>query len=137
MQCSLAASAGCSASPCGPAADPASRPAILLGWIASPPHRTGALTTAKRLGDRGSLGSDQLALAILIETGRYDATSDGCGPIVQHAATLWPGRSPGTPPSVLLTGLAAGFHVAAHLPAGAAEQEMIRAARNARSGCTG
>jgi len=64
---------------------------------------------------------DQLALAILIETGRYDrhlrrmrteyATRRDVlvQTLAQHA------------PAVRLTGLAAGFHAVAHLPAGTAE----------------
>lgn len=40
-------------------------------------------------------------------------------------------------PGVRLTGLAAGFHTVAHLPAGKAEQDaVIQTARSRTSGCT-
>ena len=104
-------------------------PVLRLGWIISPPSLAGSLARGKQLTDRGSPGLDQLALAILIETGRYDrhlrrmraeyaARRDVLvEALVQHA------------PAVRLTGLAAGFHAVAHLPAGTAEQHVIRAAR--------
>ena len=47
-------------------------PALRLGWIASPPTLTQPLARAKQLSDHGSPGLDQLALALFIETGRYD-----------------------------------------------------------------
>jgi GntR family transcriptional regulator/MocR family aminotransferase len=40
-------------------------------------------------------------------------------------------------PTVRLTGLAAGFHAVAHLPAEAAEQEVIREARSRSVGLYG
>jgi GntR family transcriptional regulator/MocR family aminotransferase len=40
-------------------------------------------------------------------------------------------------PSVRLTGLAAGFHAMAHLPAGTAEHDVIRAARSRSVGLYG
>ena len=103
-------------------------PVLRLGWIMSPPGLTGALTGAKQLADRGSPGLDQLALAILIESGRYDRYlrrmraeyAARRETLVQAVAADAPG--------VRLTGLAAGFHAVAHLPAGTAEQEVIQAA---------
>ncbi len=112
-------------------------PALRLGWILSPPHLTGTLTRAKHVTDRGSPGLDQLALALLIETGRYDrhlrrmraeyaARRDV---LVQALAEHAPG--------VRLTGLAAGFHAVAHLPAGTAEQDVIQQARTRSVGLYG
>lgn len=40
-------------------------------------------------------------------------------------------------PAVRLTGLAAGFHAVTHLPPGAAEQDVIRAARSRSVGLYG
>ncbi len=104
-------------------------PALRLGWIAGPPSLAGTLARAKQVTDRGSPGLDQLALALLIDSGRYDrhlrrmraeyaARRDALvGALAEHA------------PSVRLTGLAAGFHAVAHLAADAGEQHVIRAAR--------
>jgi GntR family transcriptional regulator/MocR family aminotransferase len=112
-------------------------PALRLGWILSPPGLAAPLARAKQITDRGSPGLDQLALAILIETGRYDrhlrrmrteyATRRDIlvQTLAQHAS------------AVRLTGLAAGFHAVAHLPAGTAEHAMIRAARSRSVGLYG
>jgi GntR family transcriptional regulator/MocR family aminotransferase len=105
-------------------------PALRLGWIASPPHLAGTLARAKQLSDHGSPGLDQLALALFIETGRYDRHLRRMRAeyaarrqvLVQALAEHAPG--------VRLTGLAAGFHAVAHLPAAAAEQDVIQAARS-------
>jgi len=104
-------------------------PALRLGWIAGPADLADDLARAKAVTDRGSSGLDQVALAILIEAGRFDrhlrrmraeyaARRDT---LVQALARCAPG--------VRLTGLAAGFHAVAHLPAGTSEQEIVRAAR--------
>ncbi len=112
-------------------------PALRLGWIACPHSLAATLADAKDLTDRGTPGLDQLALALLIETGRYDrhlrrmraeyaARRDVLvRALAEHA------------PSVRLTGLAAGFHAVAHLPSGTAEQEVIQAARSRSVGLYG
>jgi GntR family transcriptional regulator / MocR family aminotransferase len=112
-------------------------PALRLGWIVSPPGLADDLGLAKEVTDRGSPGLDQLALATLIEAGRYDrhlrrmraeyaARRDVLVQALgQHA------------PGVVLTGLAAGFHAVAHLPAGTSEDFVIRAARSRSVGLYG
>jgi GntR family transcriptional regulator / MocR family aminotransferase len=104
-------------------------PVTRLGWVVGTPTQAGDLARAKELADRGSPGIDQLALAILIEAGRFDRhlrrmRSEYAArrrELVQVLAAH--------APDVRLTGLAAGFHAVAHLPAGATEQGVIRAAR--------
>lgn len=112
-------------------------PAIRLGWIASPLDLVSELAQAKGLTDRGSPGLDQLALAVLLESGRYDRhlrrmrakyaakRNELIGALTRHA------------PAVRLSGLAAGFHAVAHLPAGTEEQAVIRAARSRSVGLYG
>ncbi len=104
-------------------------PAVRLGWVVGTPALAGDLAGAKELADRGSPGISQLALATLIEAGRFDRhlrrmrSEYGARrrvlvqALAEHA------------PEVRLTGLAAGFHAVAHLPAGASEQAVIRTAR--------
>ncbi len=112
-------------------------PVLRLGWIASPPGLAATLARTKQFTDRGSPGLDQLALALLIETGRYDRHLRRMRAeyaarrevLVQALAEHAPG--------VRLTGLAAGFHAVAHLPAGTAEQEVIQAARSRSVGLYG
>jgi GntR family transcriptional regulator / MocR family aminotransferase len=112
-------------------------PALRLGWIASPPHLTETLTRAKHVTDRGSPGLDQLALTLIIETGRYDRHLRRMRTeyavrrdvLIQALAEHAPG--------VRLTGLAAGFHAVAHLPAGTAEHDVIQQARTRSVGLYG
>src|SRR5579859_3166031 len=47
-------------------------PALRLGWVVCPSGLLQAVTEEKRLSDRGSPGLEQLALARLIESGRFD-----------------------------------------------------------------
>jgi GntR family transcriptional regulator / MocR family aminotransferase len=103
-------------------------PAIRLGWMLVPPALTEAVAEEKTLSDRGTSGLDQLAVAALLESGRYDRhlrrmragyakrREALIGALAQHA------------PGVRLTGLAAGFHAVAHLPARADEQAVVAAA---------
>jgi GntR family transcriptional regulator / MocR family aminotransferase len=109
-------------------------PVLRLGWIASPAILTADLAEAKRLADRGSPGLDQLALAVLIETGRYDRHLRKMR--AEYAArreTLLQTLAQAAP-AVKLTGLAAGFHAVAHLPPTAAERTVITAAAERRVG---
>lgn len=112
-------------------------PVLRLGWIASPPSLTAQLAEAKRLADRGCPGLDQLALAILIETGRYDRHLRRMR--AEYAArreTLVHSLAQAAP-AVKLTGLAAGFHAVAHLPPPAAEYAVITAAAERHVGLYG
>ncbi len=112
-------------------------PVLRLGWIASPAILAEHLAEAKRLADRGSPGLDQLALAILIETGRYDRHLRKMR--AEYAArreTLVQTLAQAAP-AVKLSGLAAGFHAVAHLPPHAAEHAVITAARRRRVGLYG
>src|SRR5215470_4628645 len=47
-------------------------PALRIGWVLAPPAFTGAVAEEKEIADRGTPGLDQLALALLLESGRYD-----------------------------------------------------------------
>jgi GntR family transcriptional regulator/MocR family aminotransferase len=112
-------------------------PAMRLGWIHCPERLIEAVANEKHLADRGSPGLDQLALALLIESGRYDrhlrrmrgvyatrreALVDA---LARHAA------------DVELSGLAAGFHAVARLPAAADERAIVAAARQRSVGLYG
>ncbi|HEX6446259.1 MAG TPA: PLP-dependent aminotransferase family protein, partial [Streptosporangiales bacterium] len=112
-------------------------PTLRLGWAVGPVDLVDDLARAKLVNDRGSPGIDQLALATLLESGRYDrhlrrmraeyaARRDTLvAALAEHA------------PGVRLTGLAAGFHAVAHLPTGAAERSVIDAARQRSVGLYG
>jgi len=112
-------------------------PAVRLGWVLVPPPLVDAVAAEKRVSDRGSSGLDQLAVAALIESGRYDrhlrhmrATyARRRGVLIDSLARHAPG--------VRLTGLAAGFHAVAHLPDSADEQAVVTAARQRSVGLYG
>ena len=112
-------------------------PALRLGWIISPSALAGALISAKQIADRGSPGLDQLALAILIESGRYDRhLRQMRAEYADRRETLASALAEHAP-AATITGLAAGFHAVAHLPAGTAEHEVIHAARRRSVGLYG
>ena len=103
-------------------------PALRLGWIVSPPSLTKVIARDKQLADRGSPALDQLALARLIESGRYDRhlrRMRGVYAARRHALIDALGRHA---PRARLSGLAAGFHAVVRLPEAADEAEVIAAA---------
>jgi GntR family transcriptional regulator/MocR family aminotransferase len=112
-------------------------PAVRLGWVLAPPALAGAVAAEKLISDRGSSVLDQLALAALLESGRYDRH-------LRRMRTIYSGRRAALigaldrhAPVVPLTGLAAGFHAVAHLPAAADEQAVVTAARGRMVGLYG
>ncbi|MCF6743057.1 PLP-dependent aminotransferase family protein [Blastococcus sp. KM273128] len=103
-------------------------PAIRLGWVLAPPHLVAAIAEEKRLSCRDAPRLDQEALALLVESGRFDrhlrrvrevyrARRDVLVAEVEHAFGV--GR---------LTGLAAGCHAVLRLPEGASERAVAAAA---------
>ncbi len=104
-------------------------PALRLGWVVCPGGLLDAVTEEKRLSDRGSPGLEQLALARLIESGRFDQH-------LRHMRRVYAARRDVLlavlrehAPGVVLHGLAAGFHAVAQLPAGADEEAIVAEAR--------
>jgi GntR family transcriptional regulator/MocR family aminotransferase len=104
-------------------------PAIRIGWILAPHRFLDALTEEKELTSRGAPGLDQEALALLIESGRFDrhlrrvrdlyrARRDI---LVREVTKLF---GPGT-----LRGLAAGCHAVLSLPTDVAEEAVVEVAR--------
>ena len=99
-------------------------PAIRLGWVLAPARFVQGIIEEKRLSSRGAPGLDQEALALLMETGRFDrhlrrvrevyrARRDVLAAEVEHA--FGPGR---------LQGLAAGCHALLRLPDGTSERAV-------------
>jgi GntR family transcriptional regulator/MocR family aminotransferase len=93
-------------------------PSIRLGWIVCPPRLADAVAAEKDRADRGSPGLDQLALATLIESGRYDRHLRRMrGVYGAKRRTLIEALALHAP-TVELGGLAAGFHAVARLEDG-------------------
>jgi GntR family transcriptional regulator / MocR family aminotransferase len=103
-------------------------PAIRLGWVLAPAPFVAGIVEEKRLSSRGAPGLDQEALALLMETGRFDrhlrrmreiyrARRDVLTAEVELA--FGPGR---------LHGLAAGCHALLRLPDGTSERAVVATA---------
>jgi GntR family transcriptional regulator/MocR family aminotransferase len=100
-------------------------PAVRLGWVIAPPALAGAVAEAKMLSDRGTSGLDQLALAALLRSGRYDRHLRRMRGMYARRRTALIDALGRHAPAVRLTGLAAGFHAVAHLPEGADEEAIV------------
>jgi GntR family transcriptional regulator/MocR family aminotransferase len=112
-------------------------PAVRLGWVLAPAPLAGALADEKRVTDRGSPSLDQLAVAHLIESGRYDRHLRHMRAVYGRRREVLIGSLARHAPGVRLTGLAAGFHAVAHLPEPADEQAVVSAARQRSVGLYG
>lgn len=112
-------------------------PAVRLGWVHAPAALAAAVAAEKQMSDRGTCTLDQLALATLLTTGRYDRH-------LRHMRTVYAARRGAVTdafarhvPGMRLTGLAAGFQAVAPLPRGADETAVIVAALERRVGLHG
>ena len=112
-------------------------PAVRLGWVHAPAPLASAVAAEKEMSDRGSCMLDQLALATLLTTGRYDRHLRRMRTVYAARRTALTDAFARQVPGVQLTGLAAGFHAVAPLPPGADETAVIAAARERRVGLHG
>ena len=112
-------------------------PAVRLGWVHAPSELASAVAAEKEMSDRGSCTLDQLALATLLVTGRYDRHLRRMRTVYAARRTALTGAFARHAPRVQLTGLAAGFQAVAPLPPGADETAVIAAARERRVGLHG
>jgi GntR family transcriptional regulator/MocR family aminotransferase len=112
-------------------------PAMRLGWMLCPPRLAGAIAEQKRHSDRGCPMLDQLALATMIQTGRYDRHLRRMRALYTRRRDTLADALTGHAPAVRLSGLAAGFHAVAHLPGQADEHDVIAAARERSVGLYG
>jgi len=112
-------------------------PAVRLGWVHTPSPLAGAVAAEKEMSDRGSCTLDQLALATLLTSGRYDRHLRRMRAVYARRRTALVEAFAEHAPGVRLTGLAAGFHAVAPLPASADEAAVIAAARRRRVGLYG
>jgi GntR family transcriptional regulator/MocR family aminotransferase len=103
-------------------------PAMRLGWVVCPPTLTDLVGQEKEFADRGSPGLDQLALAELIRSGRYDRHLRRMRTIYAARREALAGAVAACAPGVRLGGLAAGIHAVVHLRPGVDEQEVVTTA---------
>lgn len=112
-------------------------PAVRLGWVLAPAAFGPSVEAEKLISDRGSCTLDQLALAALIRSGRYDRHLRRMRSVYARRRTVLIAALGRHAPRVRLTGLAAGFHAVAHLPASADEEAVVTAARERLVGLYG
>ena len=104
-------------------------PALRLGWIVCPARMVKPISQDKEMTDRGSPALDQLALATLMQSGRYDRH-------LRRMRRVYAGKRRALidaltrhAPQVQLGGLAAGFHAVARLPDTVDVEAVVRRAR--------
>jgi GntR family transcriptional regulator / MocR family aminotransferase len=112
-------------------------PAVRLGWVLVPPPLLDAVAAEKQASDRGSSGLDQLVVAALLESGRYDRHLRHMRAVYARRRGVLIDSLARYAPGIRLTGLAAGFHAVAHLPDSADEQAVVTAARQRSVGLYG
>jgi GntR family transcriptional regulator/MocR family aminotransferase len=112
-------------------------PAVRLGWVLAPGWLAPAVAAEKRLADRGSPVVDQLALAALIESGRYDRHLRRMRSLYASRRSVLVSALALAAPGVELSGLAAGFHAVASLPMSLSEPSVVAAARSRGVGLYG
>ena len=112
-------------------------PALRLGWAVLPESFVAPVGTAKEVADRGAPVLDQLALATLIESGRYDRHVRRMRSEYSKRRDTLAAALAEHAPHIRLTGLAAGFHAVAHLSDGADEDTVVAQARDLRVGLYG
>jgi len=112
-------------------------PTIRVGWVLAPPAFAEALAEEKLLADRGTPGLDQAALALLVESGRFDRHLRRMRARYARRRTALVDALAGHAPAVRLTGLAAGFHAVAHLPDGVDEPRVVAEAARREVGLYG
>ncbi|QYG91264.1 PLP-dependent aminotransferase family protein [Iamia sp. SCSIO 61187] len=104
-------------------------PALRLGWMLVPPALMGAVLREKQLVGRGAPGLDQVALARLIESGRFDKHLRRMRGVYDRRRSALVEALAEHVPGVALRGLAAGCHAVVPLPAGADEAAVVAEAR--------
>ena len=100
-------------------------PALRLGWVLAPRRFVADIADEKRLRSRAAPAVDQEALALLIETGRYDRHLRRMRDVYRRRRDALVDEverifGPGG-----LQGSVAGCHTLLRLPAGASEQEVV------------
>ena len=112
-------------------------PTLRLGWLLCPTGLVDAIADLKIRADRGSPGLEQLVLAWLIESGRFDRHLRRMRKIYAGKRDALVAALSEHAPDVRLSGLAAGFHAVAHLALGASEAAVVVAARTRGVGIYG
>ncbi|TWP45626.1 PLP-dependent aminotransferase family protein [Lentzea tibetensis] len=103
-------------------------PAIRLGWVLAPPRFVAGIIEEKRLSSRGAPGLDQEALALLMESGRFDRHLRRVREIYRARRDVLAAEAELAFGAGRLHGLAAGCHALLRLPDGTSESAVVATA---------
>jgi GntR family transcriptional regulator / MocR family aminotransferase len=104
-------------------------PALRLGWLVAPEGLVAELARAKAQDDLGTPVIEQLALADFLERGEVDRHLRRTRGTYRRRRDALVAALARHLPRVRVSGIAAGLHLVAHLPAGADERAVVEAAR--------
>ncbi len=102
-------------------------PGIRLGWLLVPPALVGPVVREKLLTSRGAPALDQLALAALMESGRYDRHVRRMREVYRRRRDVLASAVGEQVPGLRLVGLEAGCHAVLELPDGTTEDDVVEA----------
>ncbi|MEO7059641.1 MAG: PLP-dependent aminotransferase family protein [Lapillicoccus sp.] len=105
-------------------------PAIKLGWVLAPPRFLEGIIEEKQLSSRGAPALDQEALALLMESGRFDRHLRRVKEVYRARRDVLAAEVAATFGADRLLGLAAGCHALLPLPDGVSEEAVEEAARS-------
>lgn len=100
-------------------------PGVRLGWVLAPGRLMGSIADHKQHSDRHSPALDQLALARLMESGRFDRHLRRMRGVYADRRAALVSAVGEHAPHLVLTGLEAGFHALARLPRGTDERAIL------------
>jgi len=112
-------------------------PTLRLGWIACPPLLTAGVIAEQHVTARMTPGLDQLALAELIRSGRYDRHLRRMRGVYAARRQVLADAIAEHAPAVRVGGLAAGLHAVLHLPAEVEETHVVDESRRRGVGVYG
>jgi GntR family transcriptional regulator / MocR family aminotransferase len=104
-------------------------PALRLGWLVVPEPLVAELARAKAQDDLGTPVIEQLALADFLERGELDRHLRRTRGVYRRRRDTLIAALARHLPAVRVSGVAAGLHLVAHLPAGVDESGLVEAAR--------
>ena len=105
-------------------------PAIKIGWVLAPPRFLAGIIEEKLLSSRGAPALDQEALALLMESGRFDRHLRRVKDVYRARRDVLAAEVAATFGADRLQGLAAGCHALLRLPDGVSEEAVEEAARS-------
>jgi GntR family transcriptional regulator/MocR family aminotransferase len=112
-------------------------PALRMGWMVVPPALMAPVLDEKLLAGRGAPGLDQVALARMIESGRFDKHLRRMRGVYERRRATLVATLAEHAPGVALGGLAAGCHAVLPLPDGTSEAAVVAEARDRGVGVYG